>query len=312
MKRILAIDGGGVKGMFPASLLATFEDFKGESIANYFDLIVGTSTGGVIALGLGLGFSAKEVAAFYEDLGTRIFSGNRLWRRLRQFVLAKYEHDQLKSVLQSQFGEKKLGESTSRLVIPALNLENGEVHVFKTAHHPKFERDYKEFAVDVALATASAPTYFPAHILPSGTPLVDGGLYANNPVGLAVVEAISVLGWPRESLRVLSIGCTTSPMSINSARRRGLGYFYWGPRVAEAFMTAQSSVAYGTAKLLVGQENLIRVNPTTEAGRFSLDGTEEINFLRGLGCTEARKVYPQIKDMFFSDKVDEFTPYKVV
>jgi len=310
MKRILSIDGGGIKGMFPASFLATIEDSIGDRVANYFDLIVGTSTGGIIALGLGLGFSAQEVATFYEDLGAKVFSGNVILRGIRQLIFAKYEHAQIKNALQAQFGSRKLGESTNRLVIPALNLETGEVHIFKTAHHPRFERDYKERAVDVALATASAPTYFPAHLLPSGTPLVDGGLYANNPVGLAAVEAIAVLEWPRESLQILSIGCTTTPISINLARRSGLGYFYWGPRVAEVFMTAQSSVSYGMAKLLVGPANLIRINPTMENGRFSLDSTKQTRSLKGLGSTEARKLYPDLKERFFSTPADQFIPYK--
>ena len=85
-KRILAIDGGGIKGVFPTSVLATLEDSTGENIANYFDLIVGTSTGGIIALGLGLGLSAKEILAFYEESGPLIFGGNRRLRRLSELT----------------------------------------------------------------------------------------------------------------------------------------------------------------------------------------------------------------------------------
>ena len=77
MKRILAIDGGGIKGVFPAAFLATVEDTIKRNVADYFDLIVGTSTGGIIALGLGLGLSAKELLAFYEEHGPIIFKGNR-------------------------------------------------------------------------------------------------------------------------------------------------------------------------------------------------------------------------------------------
>ena len=76
MKRILAIDGGGIKGVFPASFLATVEDTINDNIANYFDLIVGTSTGGIIALGLGLGLSAKDILEFYEKSAPHIFGGN--------------------------------------------------------------------------------------------------------------------------------------------------------------------------------------------------------------------------------------------
>ena len=96
MKRILTIDGGGIKGVFPASFLAAVEDSIGENIANYFDLIVGTSTGGIIALGFGLGLSAKEILAFYEEHGPLIFSGNRSFRWLRWWGTTKYSGNPLK------------------------------------------------------------------------------------------------------------------------------------------------------------------------------------------------------------------------
>lgn len=77
MRRILSIDGGGIKGVFPAAFLATIEQSVGGNIADYFDLIVGTSTGGIIALGLGMGLTAGEILRFYETHGPSIFGGNR-------------------------------------------------------------------------------------------------------------------------------------------------------------------------------------------------------------------------------------------
>ena len=116
--------------------------------------------------------------------------------------IAKYDSAPLKKALVAKFGDRKLGESTNRLVIPSVNLETGEVHVYKTSHHPRFERDLHERIVDVALATSAAPTYFPTHRSDAGTPLVDGGIWANNPTGMAVVEAIGVLEWPRGTIRL--------------------------------------------------------------------------------------------------------------
>ena len=231
MKRILTIDGGGIKGIFPAAFLATVEDTIEDNIANYFDLIVGTSTGGIIALSLGLGLSAKEILMFYEEHGPLIFRGNRLLRWLRWFGFSKYSSAPLKEALEACFGDKKLGDSKKRLVIPSLNLENGEVHIYKTAHQSRLERDYKERVVDVALATASAPTYFPTHRSVAGIPLMDGGMWANNPVGMSVVEAITLLDWPRNSLKVLSLGCTAAPLNVNWGRNVPLGSLYWAPQV---------------------------------------------------------------------------------
>jgi patatin-like phospholipase/acyl hydrolase len=211
-RRILSIDGGGIKGVFPASFLATVEDSIEGRVADYFDIIVGTSTGGIIALGLGLGLSASDILRFYEDSGPKIFGGNRLIRSIRRLRTAKYSNRLLRDALESVLGERKLGESSKRLVIPSLNLENGEVYIYKTAHHPRFERDYRMKAADVALATAAAPTFFPTHRSAVGTPLIDGGVWTNNPTGLAAVEAIGVLDWPKDSLRVLSLGCTSVVM----------------------------------------------------------------------------------------------------
>ena len=304
MKRILAIDGGGIKGVFPASFLATVEDSIGDNVANYFDLIVGTSTGGIIALGLGLGLSAKEILAFYEEFGPHIFGGTR---RLGWFR-SKYNSAPLKEALDTCFRKKKLGDSKKRLVIPSLNIENGEVYIYKTAHHPRLERDYKEKAVNVALATTAAPTYFPTHRSAAGTPLIDGGLWANNPIGVAVVEAITVLDWPRDSLKVLSLGCT-EPLNVNWGRRIPLGKSYWVFKLLDVFMHAQSHGSLGTAKLLAGHDNIIRIAPSVSHGKFSLDRTKEINSLKGLGDSEARNAMPKLREVFFTNPAEPFNAF---
>lgn len=236
------------------------------------------------------------------------YGGSRFLRFLRSLGLSKYSQRPLKEALERRFGDRLLGQSTKRLVIPSLNLETGEVYVYKTAHHAKFERDYRERAVDVALATAAAPTYFPTHRSAAGTPLVDGGVWANNPVGAAVVEAIAVLGWPRDSLLVLSLGCTTEPLGVGWGRRHGLGIGYWSWKLADLFMTAQTSASLSTAQLLAGHENVIRISPNVDKGRFSLDSVSEIRSLKGLGHSEARKALPGLRTLFFEGIAEEFQP----
>ncbi len=310
-RRILSIDGGGIKGVFPASFLATVEDSIEGRVADYFDLIVGTSTGGIIALGLGLGLPASDILRFYEDSGPKIFGGNRLIRSIRRLRAAKYSNRPLRDALESVFDERKLGESSKRLVIPSLNLENGEVYIYKTAHHPRFERDYRTKAADVALATAAAPTFFPTHRSAVGTPLIDGGVWTNNPTGLAAVEAIGVLDWSKDSLRVLSLGCTSEPFDAGKARflPRGLGY--WAPRIVDLFMTAQSSSSLGTAYVLLGHEDVLRINPRVPSGRYDLDTHKGIDSLRGLGDSEARYALPEIRRMFIEEgQAEQFEPYK--
>jgi uncharacterized protein len=308
MYKILSIDGGGIKGVFPASFLASLEDTLGESIGSYFDLIVGTSTGGIIALGLASGMPAKDIVSFYEQEGPNIFKGNRFFRFTRQLGTAKYSEKPLKSSLLACFGEKRIGDCVTRVVVPSMNLETGEVYVYKTAHHERFRNDYRKAIVEAALATSAAPTFFPTQRSSAGTPLVDGGLWANNPVGVAVVEAIGVLGWKPGEFEVLSIGCTTEPFSIKWGRKLSLGIGYWGFNIVEAFMKAQSSQAIGIAQLLAGNKYIHRFDVIVPKKRFKLDGVDEIDSLKGLGYAEARKAYSELESIFFKEKAKPFVP----
>jgi uncharacterized protein len=309
LKKVLSIDGGGIKGVFPASFLAALEETIGENIGDYFDLIVGTSTGGIIALGLASGMSAKEILAFYESEGPTIFKGNQFLKKLRWLSAAKYSQEPLDEALRKYFGEKRIGECKTRVMIPSLNLDTGEVHIYKTAHHEKFKNDYKKTIVEAARATSAAPTFFPSMISESGTSLVDGGMWANNPVGPAVVEAIGVLGWEKGDFQVLSIGCTSEPFSVDWGRKLSMGASYWGLKSVETFMSGQSSQSLGTAKILAGSKNVHRYDVVVPKKRFKLDGITGIQSLKGLGETEARKAVNDIEDIFFAKKAEPFIPF---
>ena len=236
-----------------------------------------------------------------------MFARRRRWIEVGPIFRPKYDSAPLREVLVEEFGQRRLGESVTRLVIPSLSLETGKVHVFKTAHHERFLKDYREAVVDVALATAAAPSYFPTYRHGSGLPLVDGGIWANNPAGVAAVEAVGVLGWARGDLRILSIGCT-SPLSIEAGRREAKGFLYWAREIAELFASGQSSSAIGTAQLLAGHDNVFRVAPVTPARRFALDDAREIPSLEGLGYSEAREWLPRLRDVFLGRPAEPFAP----
>ena len=306
-KRVLSIDGGGIKGVFPASFLASVEERIDGNVADYFDLIVGTSTGGIIALGLGLGYSAKDILDFYKNQGSSIFEERGFFPWVRSCFSPKYEQTALRQALEAKFGERRLGESAKRLIIPSLDLDTGKVYIHKTAHHVRFGKDYKERVVDVALSTSAAPTYFPAHRMPSGSPLIDGGMWANNPTGLAVVEAIGILKWDPASIKVLSLGCTTEPVQTGgNAIAKGLGY--WALRAIDLTMHAQSSASMGTAAVLTSHEQIKRVSPSVAPKKYRLDNYRVIASLEGLGSSCAREEYPHIEH-FFQAKAEPFVPH---
>jgi uncharacterized protein len=304
--RILSIDGGGIKGVFPAAFLASIEEtLGGGSVAGYFDLIAGTSTGGIIALALGLGLTARKVLEFYEAYGTAIFPQKSPWWLLGP---AKYETGPLKSALAETFGSKRLGDSGFRLLIPSFNATTGRIHIFKTAHHPRLQMDFRVAAVDVALATSAAPVFFPPHRSGQEVVYIDGGIWANNPVALAVTEAISMLGEKGDELDILSIGCTSVPPDFT---QRGHGWKFWAFRAIDAAMQGQSFAALGTAQHLAGHDNVFRFSPVVVPGRFALDKPEGIRELKAFGYSEARESLRQLMPRFFSSPAEPFAPEHV-
>jgi len=148
--QILALDGGGVKGLFSAALLAHIEDDLKIRITDHFDLISGTSTGGIIAVGLGLGLRPREIVDFYVKEGQRIFPRWLGAKSIQKWVFRKYSADPLEAALRSCFKDRLFGDSEKRLVIPAYNLGEDDVYLFRTPHHENLRRDFKVPAWKVA------------------------------------------------------------------------------------------------------------------------------------------------------------------
>jgi patatin-like phospholipase/acyl hydrolase len=311
-RKILSLDGGGIKGVYSLAFLSQIEIFLGKPINDYFDLIVGTSTGGIIALGLGIGFSATELLDFYILMGKEIFSGNKFWNAIKQWGFSKYKNKTLRKFLEEKFGDSKMGDSKTRLVIPSQNLDSGEVHLYKTAHHDRLREDYKIKMSEIAMATSAAPTYFPIFQRSDGLFLVDGGIYANNPVSIAASEAIGILNWSNKETAILSIGCTNEPIDIQIVKKIALGKGYWAAKSLKLIMRGQSSAAIGMAKHLTNN-NVIRIDESVAKGKFALDSVSCIENLKGLGLEKGRHEFQKIKEIFFCETVEKFEPiYKLI
>lgn len=309
MRRILAIDGGGVRGVLPASFLATVEEQIPREVVAHFDLIVGTSTGGIIALALGAGLTAAQIRDFYLERGPHIFPGNRWAKNLRGLATARYDEKQLQTELEAVFGDKRIGESKTRLVIPSMDVVSGKVHLWKTAHNERFVQDHQLTMVQAAMATSAAPTYFRPALTDAGTPLIDGGVFANNPAGLAAVEAVGVLGWPRDEVAILSLGCGAEALDVRTRGWWRSGLFGFAPKVVDVFMTAQSDASCGSAIHLIGdRNNFYRVSPSLPKKRYGLDVVKELPSLSGLGASEARHHLQHIRPLFFDQSAPPFVP----
>ncbi len=320
MRRILSIDGGGIRGTFPAAYLAHLEEDLERPIHEYFDLIAGTSTGGIIAIGLAMGLPAREILELYESRGPEIFSQQRKgligWflRQVSKVRWAtwgpKYQADGLQAALTDVLGDWKIGDAKTRLMVPAWHQQMGAVYIFKTPHHERFKTDYKELARDAAMATASAPTYFREFITARDVGLVDGGIWANNPTGIAVAEGIGTLGWPSSEIRVLSIGCLEDVVEMRDA----YGAVRLVPKLAGLFMAGQSHGSEGIARILTGDVGgsghtaIYRVSQPVPEGFFSLDDTSKIQKLKSRAFAQARIDKPDIEKTFFSEIAEPFEP----
>ena len=181
---VLALSGGGYRSLYTATVLAELEATMGRPIASHFDLICGTSAGGLLALGLAANIPAPELKALFENQGSQIF-GKRSWARraLGFWWQAKHASNGLREVLTERFGEMTVGNLKHRVLVPAVNYTTGRGQFFKTPHHHSFELDHRMRVVDVAMATAAAPVYFPLARNDRGV-FADGGLVGNAP-GLA-------------------------------------------------------------------------------------------------------------------------------
>lgn len=307
--QILSIDGGGIKGIFAAAVLAAIEKDLGTNVSEHFDLIAGTSTGGIIALGLGLGLRPREIVQFYADYGDKIFPRTYGFRTPMSWIGRKYSAAPLESALRECFKEKLFGDSAKRLVIPSFNLGEDDVYLFRTAHHERLRRDYRVEAWKVARATSAAPTYFASCRHVDGLRLVDGGVWANNPTMVAVIEALETLSVPREALRVFSLG-TSDPIGERPRRLDWGGRIPWaaGAQAVEVIMRGQSLAATNHAGLLLGREHVYRLNPPVPSGAFMLDGAERAADLMAKAAHVSRKETPAIASLFMPHHAAPFTP----
>jgi patatin-like phospholipase len=309
--RVLALDGGGIKGTFTASVLATWEEQTGLRIVDHFDLIAGTSTGGILAIGLGLGLSATQMLDFYRQRGPTIFPITSLASRFRHSIrhafTPKYSQELLLRELEgAYYGGKKpvlLQESKCRLLIPAYHAVAGSSHVFRTPHHQLLTGDAETETAHAALATAAAPTFFSAakvgNMIAEST-FFDGGVWANSPALAAIVETTCFLNVPLDRIDVLSVGTTDEPFTVRKQARAG--FLRWSKKLIGLLMNAQAEVSQKHAKLLAGEPRFLRVNVITSPGRYTLDSPREIEELAALGNREAEKpeVLGQVRSRFLN------------
>lgn len=305
--QVLALDGGGAKALFTAHVLAHLEADLGVRITDHFDLIAGTSAGGILALGLGAGLRPAEIVELYTQLTERVFPRSRQawWRFVPRAVRPAYSSAVLREVLTEVLGTRLLLDSGKRLIIPSWNVQRGEVHIFKTPHHERLRRDGRIPMVDVAMATTAAPTYFEAASVDSQR-LIDGGVWANNPSVVAIGEAVSMLDVPLHAIRVLNVG-TVDQRTTHPERLDFGGWANWAKPSTQLMITASSRGAQGSAAHLVGKENFARFDALVPGDVFTLDRASP-RALAGLASGQSRFLSPQYTARFADHVASPYSP----
>ena len=277
--KILSIDGGGIRGIIPARVLCELEeqivacDGPDAKLCDYFDLVCGTSTGGIIAAGIALGLPAKEILTLYTEHAGEIFPSKHDKVKAFDVLFNRpfYKRDALEKILKDTYGRCARDKDTrvyhcrTRLCIPVYDASKDVIHIFKTDHLPNYHRDCHIPITDVVLASAAAPAYFYPHTFDymtmgtdtvnSYTNNIDGGLFANNPTLIGLTEARCCMGVPLEDIAILSLGTGKSSFKANEGAK-SMGSGYWiSPlsgtlKLYEAMSSAQSIYIDNTMKLI--------------------------------------------------------------
>ena len=292
MKKVLSIDGGGIRGILPALFLHEMEKSLKKPVSQIFDLIAGTSTGGILALCLSAPdkdgnpkFSALDILNLYEEEGKRIFKKS-LWRSttsVGNLTNSKFPIEGIEEVLEIYLGQTKLSESLTSLIIPSYEIERRMPFFFKS-RHAKNNPDYDFKMKEVARATSAAPTYFESLKLAANPPadyfaLIDGGVFANNPAMCAYAEAKKVFG-NEDDIMLVSVGTGQHTRSIPYEESKDWGLLEWArPMLSVVFDGVSATVDYQLNQLLTDSnlKNYFRFQTMLESGNDDMDDVTKTN-----------------------------------
>ena len=277
---ILALDGGGVRGIYTAHVLARLEDTLGVAVRERFDLIAGTSTGSILAGAASMNIPMETLVSLFESQADRIFRRRRF--SFFPLIRSRYSTNPLDQVIGEYVPEVTMGEVPTPLMITSSDVSTGGVHVFKSRYledlGEPYLRDGQVRLRDAILASCAAPTYFDPRQVGEYL-LADGGLWANNPTIIAVTEAMSKFRQPLGKIRVLSVGTGRTASFYTQSRAWGLLTGWGGQKLVTYVLGLQSQASTNMAMLLLGDRH-VRMDP--EIKSWKLDDIKHLESLKAL------------------------------
>jgi patatin-like phospholipase/acyl hydrolase len=281
--KVLAIDGGGIRGIIPATILTEIQKRLGLELFKVFDLIAGTSTGGIIALGIGTRcknngpYSPSELVDLYVQNGPEIFKKNLLTSE-RQVILPKYSPDALEAALAQFFQDAEFQSALTPLLISSYDLQ-GQIPFFFKSHKIAGDPAYNWKLADIARATSAAPTFFsPLHLTRDDEDyaLVDGGVFVNNPSMAAYAEARSL--YPdAQQIVVVSVGTGDRRDRITYASAKDWGLLGWAKQIVPVFMDSVSEAVDYELNALPGCKYHRLQVPQLQEASSDMDDVDPLN-----------------------------------
>jgi uncharacterized protein len=283
MKKILSIDGGGIRGIIPALVLVEIEQTTGKAISEVFDLVAGTSTGGILALALSQKdeqgnpkYSAKDLVKLYEQEGSNIFPRS-LWQdisTINGLADEKYTREGIDTVLGKYFGNDLLGSCLTHALVTSYDIENRNPLFFKS-----WRSEYQDVRIlDAARATSAAPTYFEpvkVSIENQSRVLVDGGIFMNTPAVSAYVEALRIFPEEKDFL-MLSLGTGELDQAIPYDQAKDWGTIGWLRPLLGCVFDGVSDAANYQMNLLL-ESNYYRLQTRLSKAAHDMDNTSKEN-----------------------------------
>ncbi|WP_353279022.1 patatin-like phospholipase family protein [Wolbachia endosymbiont (group B) of Longitarsus flavicornis] len=275
-KYILSVDGGGIRGIIPAIILAEIEKRTRRTIAEIFDLMAGTSTGGIVVAGLYKKdkpqYSANDLVEFYREYGPYIFKSSFFRRSiLSWFNCTQYPHKNIEYVLHKYFGDDVFKNTLSNVLITSYDIHN---------NCPFFFKSWKEGNIklkDALRAATAAPTYFiPKHLKIDQIDrvLVDGGVFANNPAACAYASGKKL--FPNDDIVLLSIGTGRTDRSIEYANSKRFGKIGWiKPLIHVMFSSSLDAVNYQLNQVIA--DKYIRIQSQLKIASPDMDNITSKN-----------------------------------
>jgi patatin-like phospholipase/acyl hydrolase len=304
-RTILSIDGGGIRGIIPGRILESIEARTGRPIATLFDMIAGTSTGGILALGLtkpnaartGPALPASALVKLYEDEGNTIFNRSpwHVVEALGQLNGPKYDGEGARTALSKYLSGARLNEVQTKVLVTAYEIQIRKPYFFKS-WNAKTDAACDFDIVDIARATSAAPTFFPpVQVTSAGQTFafIDGGVFANNPTMCAVADAWKL--WPGDDLLVVSLGTGNTDRAISYAKAKGWGLPQWAHPLVEILIDGVTDTVDYEAREAVSDGQYYRFQTDLPAQLQDFDDPSTVGALR------------DVADVLIRDRAEDLT-----